>query len=178
MATMGHVLKQLIQGTQRSFYEVKHSHDIKHSHKVPPSRVNTLSECFYKPCGKAFAPKRVDMVFCSPECKKTHYQEAYKKGVKLMQAKGMRFSKLETSLRLQRLYKYLSDREPHSTREIGEAVNLEAVGSSIGELRRNIRPKGMDISCRFSGRTQDGASIYLYQLVPVVIPEVFIGNPE
>ena len=157
---------------------MKHSHDIKHSHKVPPSRVNTLSECFYKPCGKAFAPKRVDMVFCSPECKKTHYQAAYKKGVKLMQAKGMRFSKLETSARLQRLYKYLSDREPHSTREIGEAVNLEAVGSSIGELRRNIRPKGMDISCRFSGRTQDGASIYLYQLVPVVIPEVFIGNPE
>ena len=95
-----------------------------------------------------------------------------------MQAKGMQFSKLETSLRLQRLYKYLSDREPHSTREIGEAVNLEAVGSSIGELRRNIRPKGMDISCRFNGRTQDGASIYLYQLVPVVIPEVFIGNPE
>ena len=87
------------------------------------------------------------------------------KGVKLMQAKGMRFSKLETSARLQRLYKYLSDRQPHSTRDIGAAVNLEAVGSSIGELRRNIRPKGMDISCRFYGRTVEGASIYLYQLV-------------
>ena len=144
---------------------MKGNHDIKQNKKTPPSRVNTLSECFYKPCGKAFTPKRVDMVFCSPECKKTHYQKAYQKGVKLMQAKGMRFSKLETSARLQRLYKYLSDRQPHSTRDIGEAVNLEAVGSSIGELRRNIRPKGMDISCRFYGRTVEGASIYLYQLV-------------
>ena len=86
-----------------------------------------------------------------------------------MQAKGMRFSKLETSARLQRLYKYLSDKQPHSTREIGEAVNLEAVGSSIGELRRNIRPN-QDISCRFNGRTAEGASIYLYQLVSQGLP--------
>src|SRR3989304_1713521 len=106
------------------------------SNKQP--RVYASRECIYKPCSKTFAPKRVDMVFCSPECKKTHCQAAYKKGVKLMQAKGMRFSKLETSARLQRLYKYLSDKQPHSTREIGEAVNLEAVGSSIAVARRNF----------------------------------------
>ncbi len=50
-------------------------------------KVYAYRQCNYKPCAKVFIPKRVDMVFCSAECKKAHYQEAYKIGLKCQAGK-------------------------------------------------------------------------------------------
>ena len=75
----------------------------------------------------------------------------------------MHYAKLHHSIRLQRLFRFLSDGKPHTTSEIGNATGIEAVGSAIGELRRN----GITINC--ARRTQlknygRGTTVYEYQI--------------
>lgn len=72
----------------------------------------------------------------------------------------MKFAKLETSARLQRVLALLSDAQPHSTRDIMLNAHVCAVNSCIAELREN----GIDISCsqRFNPDTKQ--RIFIYQL--------------
>lgn len=51
----------------------------------------------------------------------------------------MNSAKLKTSARLKAVDKFLSDRRPHSTRDIIRATGMCAINSIISELRRNGR---------------------------------------
>lgn len=55
----------------------------------------------------------------------------------------MKSARLSSSERLQRVDKFLSDRRPHTTREIAQAAQVCAVNSIISELRDN----GRTINC-------------------------------
>ena len=66
----------------------------------------------------------------------------------------MNYAKLNNSPRLIRVWGYLTDREPHSTRDIMLKANVCAVNSCVSELRAN----GFDISCNRKGK------IWWYQL--------------
>jgi hypothetical protein len=59
----------------------------------------------------------------------------------------MNAAKLENSNRLKRVAWHLSDNKKHSTREISHACNVQAVGSTVSELRSN----GFDIECKRIG---------------------------
>ena len=76
----------------------------------------------------------------------------------------MHYAKLHRSIRLQRLLNFLSDGQPHTTKEIGDATGIEAVGSAIGELRRN----GISITCARRTRVESyrgrGTMVYEYQI--------------
>lgn len=72
----------------------------------------------------------------------------------------MNYARIEKSTRLQKLYAFLSDGRPHTTKEIGDATGIEAVGSAVGELRRN----GFNIVCRQTRRKED-ARVFEYQLM-------------
>lgn len=56
----------------------------------------------------------------------------------------MHFAKIEGSNRLQKVLRVLEDGTPKTTLEIATTTKLCAVGSAIGELRRN----GYNILCR------------------------------
>ena len=68
----------------------------------------------------------------------------------------MSHAKLESSERLQRVYEYLSDGEPHSTRDIIINADVCAVNSCIDELRSN----GKEIRCKRNGK------VFEYTLLP------------
>ena len=70
------------------------------------------------------------------------------------------YARLNQSPRLQRLLKFLSDREPHSTLDIIVGAGICSVNTSICELRLN----GFDIPCKYVKTMEDGAKIYEYQL--------------
>lgn len=73
----------------------------------------------------------------------------------------MHYAKLDNSARLQRVLEILLDRQPHSTMELQERAEVCAVGSTVGELRRN----GYRIECRYAGKTETGR-VYIYKLLP------------
>lgn len=98
--------------------------------------------------------------FCDKDCKDAHHQLARMIGELKLQSKGIKYAKLATSKRLQRLLKFLSDCKPHTTKEIFVGANICAVNTAVTELRRN----GFDILCRFKEAVQDGSRIYEYQL--------------
>lgn len=75
----------------------------------------------------------------------------------------MHYAKLSESKRLQRVLALLSDYRPHTTREIIESANVCAVNSIKAELKAN----GIPVDCRFVRRTNEGASVYEYQLLKV-----------
>jgi len=68
---------------------------------------------------------------------------------------GIHFARLEYSPRLQRVLKYLTDKKPHSTRDIVREANVCAVNSCIDELRQN----GFNIKCARKG------NVWRYQLL-------------
>lgn len=70
------------------------------------------------------------------------------------------YASLEKSPRLQRLLDFLRDCKEHTTLEIIQGANIAAVSASVTELRRNIAPYGMDVTCRKLDRNR-----YAYQLV-------------
>lgn len=55
----------------------------------------------------------------------------------------MNSAKLNSSDRLKRVLKFLSDRRPHTTKEIMQGADVCAVNSCISELRAN----GKTINC-------------------------------
>ena len=59
----------------------------------------------------------------------------------------MHAAKLETSDRLQRVASFLSDGKKRSTRAISIVCNVQAVGSTVSELRSN----GFEITCKRIG---------------------------
>jgi hypothetical protein len=71
----------------------------------------------------------------------------------------MNAADLKTSVRLQRVSEYLSDRQWHSTRDIIQNTGMCAINSIIAELRVN----GLSIECKFQGKTGEGNSIYKYK---------------
>ena len=54
------------------------------------------------------------------------------------------YAKLESSERLQRLYKFLLDGKAHTTRDIVYGAEIMAVSTAVDELREN----GFEIECR------------------------------
>lgn len=72
----------------------------------------------------------------------------------------MNYARIEKSARLQKLYAFLADGKPHTTKEIGDVTDIEAVGSAIGELRRN----GFRIVCRQTRGGHD-SRVFEYQLI-------------
>lgn len=67
------------------------------------------------------------------------------------------YARLQQSQRLQKVLKYLSDGQPHTTFEIIMGCGVCAVNSIIAELRMN----GMSISCR---QVKGQRGVYQYQL--------------
>ena len=65
-------------------------------------------------------------------------------------------ARLETSERLQRVARYLSDGQWHSTRDIVYGANVIAVNTAVAELRHN----GVGVECRCKGR-----GVYEYRRV-------------
>jgi hypothetical protein len=61
---------------------------------------------------------------------------------------SMKIANLDNSPRLQRLLDLLCNGEEHSTLEIILKANVAAVSAAITELRRNLAPYGIGISCR------------------------------
>lgn len=72
----------------------------------------------------------------------------------------MHYAKLSESKRLQKLADFLADGRVHTTRDIIVATGVCAVNSAVSELRRN----GIDIECKYAGRTEDGNRVYEYAL--------------
>ena len=128
--------------------------------KTAQARGSATRRCKYKACSTEFTPKRVTQVFCSPSCKTKHTMDAYERGLKAIETKGMHHRSMK-SAQMQRLYNFLAcDGEPKTTREIHLATGLEAVGTAISELRRC----GYRIDCKFVGQKENGAKIYEYTL--------------
>ena len=75
-----------------------------------------------------------------------------------MPKQGIHYAKLANSQRLQELLTFLSDHQPHSTRDIikGTSGNVCAVNTAVCELRAN----GYNIPC-----TRKGKHRFIYQLV-------------
>jgi len=73
----------------------------------------------------------------------------------------MHAAKLETSPRLSRVYRLLSDGAEHSTLDIVRGARVCAVSACISELRAN----GAEIACRLIVRQTTGERFYLYRLV-------------
>lgn len=110
-------------------------------------------------CGGSMTP-REGKRFCRPLCKDAYHKKAHTVGESKLKSRGIKYAKLATSKRLQRLLKFLSDCKPHTTREIFVGANICAVNTAITELRRN----GFNVLCRFKEAVQDGSRIYEYQL--------------
>lgn len=73
----------------------------------------------------------------------------------------MHYAKLKNSARLQRLHRYLSDGQPHSTYDIIRHTGICAVNSAAAELRCNGIPVD---PAKCIGTTTNGERIYTYQL--------------
>lgn len=67
----------------------------------------------------------------------------------------MKFAKLKSSKRLQRVLAVLADGQEHSTRDIVHAADVCAVNSIIAELRAN----GVSIACKRKSR-----NIFIYRV--------------
>lgn len=72
----------------------------------------------------------------------------------------MNHANIQTSERLQRVDKFLSDGLFHSTRDIVIGAKVMAVSAVVSELREN----GRDIICRQKGK------IFYYRMVSTVKP--------
>lgn len=110
-------------------------------------------------CGGTMNP-RLRKRFCHKSCKDAYHKKAHAVGESKMKSRGIKYAKLATSKRLQRLLKFLSDCKPHTTKEIFVGANICAVNTAVTELRRN----GFNILCKFKEAVQDGSRIYEYQL--------------
>lgn len=61
---------------------------------------------------------------------------------------GFHFARIENSDRLKRVFDYLTDCLPHTTRDIIENAHVCAVNSCVDEIRAN----GFKIECKREGR--------------------------
>ena len=119
-----------------------------------------IRHCKYKPCSSEFRPRRKDQVFCAPGCKTKYTMTAYERGVGMMESRGMHARSLN-SPQLQKLLACLSDGRAWTTKEIGEATQIENVSTAISEMRR----AGVNISrAKFVRTTETGAKIFEYKL--------------
>lgn len=75
----------------------------------------------------------------------------------------MHAARLDSSPRLQRVHKLLSDGGEHSTLEIAISAEVCAVNSCISELR----DQGAEITCR-QIRSQSGQRLWLYRMTSPV----------
>ena len=72
----------------------------------------------------------------------------------------MHYADLNTSARLQKLYKLLRQGIELTTAQIQRVTGSMAVGTDISELRKN----GFDITCRYICRMPSGAKKYGYRM--------------
>lgn len=128
--------------------------------KASTTRASATRQCKYKACGADFTPKRVTQVFCSPSCKTRHTMDAYEKGLKVIESKGIHHRTMDNPI-LRKVYKLLSDGKPHTIKEIRLATGNESGSTLISELRR---ASGKEVKCTFAGRTESGAKIFEYRL--------------
>jgi hypothetical protein len=106
--------------------------------KGEQSAVDGTRRCKLNSCSKEFKPKKSNQLFCEPKHKDVYHKLATKKGEALMNSKGIRYANLDNSDRLQRLVRFLSDGEEHSTRDIVIGAEVMAVGTAISELRSQL----------------------------------------
>lgn len=87
--------------------------------------------------------------YCSPDCKNDHHRMERIAGKKVLAMGKIRAALLENSPRLQRVTRFLSKGNWHSTREIIRECDVCAVNAIADELRE---PKnGFDIVCERRG---------------------------
>lgn len=103
-----------------------------------------VKRCFFTGCGKRFQPRKADQRFCSPKCKADFYTLARSIGVKALESKGAHSARIGSSERLMKVFAYLSDGMPHTTRDILRACDVCAVNTIVSELRDN----GYVIDCK------------------------------
>lgn len=70
-------------------------------------------------------------------------------------------ARLETSLPLQRIKEALLDGQWHTSLELAIKTGTVCIGARCAELRSN----GLDIECRYKGKSASGNKIYEYRLV-------------
>ena len=80
----------------------------------------------------------------------------------------LKYAKLATSPRLQRLHKLLKTGREYSTREIDRIADICAVSTAVAELRCN----GIDVKCTW--RTVGGRRLYYYHMVMGKAPPIAI----
>ena len=79
----------------------------------------------------------------------------------------MNAADLSKSPRLQRAYNALrvAGSKGLTTLEIHLWTDGLAINSIVAELRQNIRASGLDVECKYDGRSKDGGRVYRYRLV-------------
>lgn len=98
--------------------------------------------------------------YCNHRCKDAYHKMTVSLGKKAIEKGTIHYARLNKSPRLQRLLKFLSDLEPHTTLDIIVGAGICSVNTAICELRLN----GFDIPCKLREVRDDGAKIYEYQL--------------
>lgn len=111
--------------------------------------------CFLKGCRKGFKARKTDQRFCSAACKADFYAQARAIGVKVLESKGAHSARIESSERLAKVFEYLSDGLPHTTRDILKTCDVCAVNTIVSELRDN----GYVIDCKVVRK-----GVYQYEL--------------
>jgi hypothetical protein len=86
-----------------------------------------------------------------------------------IQVGSIHYAKIQKSPRLRRLLEFMIEcgSQGATTKEIDRKAEIMAVGTAIGELRRN----GCEINCHFQGRTLQGSSVFRYVLISMT-PEL------
>ena len=67
---------------------------------------------------------------------------------------------IKSSLRLQKFVDFVRDHPWATTKEIGDATNIEAVGTTASEVRAN----GIVVECKYSHTNENGSRIYKYKI--------------
>ena len=71
-------------------------------------------------------------------------------------------ARLENSERLRKVKAILEDGMPHTSLEIAQKAQTVAPGSCVSELRT----AGIDILCRYKGKSESGSKVYEYRMIP------------
>jgi hypothetical protein len=80
---------------------------------------------------------------------------------------------LDTNALLKSLYAYLQHNiEGRTGFEVAQEFHVLNPAGLISELRRSLRPRGLDVECRAAGKTDSGRAINRYVVVSFSAPEV------
>jgi hypothetical protein len=86
---------------------------------------------------------------------------------------GSHARSLDTNALIKSLYSYLQHNlEGRTGLEVAQEFHVLNPAGLISELRRSLRPRGLDVECRPSGKTDSGRAINRYVVVPFTVPEV------